>query len=68
MGGIQLKLTFPCYLTLEAENEKEGWCRIKSGLEYLKVKDGVSYVVGRAVPGEFNRSKETPVGRPKSYL
>ena len=60
-----MKITFPCYLTLEVESEREGYERIKNGLIYLGIKDDISYVIGRAVPGEFDRSKEKPVGLPK---
>lgn len=61
-----MKLTFPCYLTLEVNTEFEGYEKVKALLQYGLIKDGVSYIISRAVPGEFDRSKEKPFGRPKS--
>ena len=74
---INLRFTYPCYITLDAKNVQEGDDYIRQVLRHIQVVFGkendappefvtlmnISYVIGKAVLGEFN-----PVGRDKDEL
>jgi hypothetical protein len=77
-----MRFTFPCYISLDAENEREANSHVRHMLRHAQITFGkendappefvimmnISYSVSRAILGEWNPAREKPAGKAKDEL